>query len=189
MSDVVYSDMVKSLAKDGGLIVSELTPLKAHLLHMAVGVAGETGELLSALADNFLYHKEFDYENIKEELGDAEFYLEGLCQGFNVLRDMSAMSVPDMMMNQSLIAFGIKTSILGSDLLDAVKKGVIYNKDFDMYGITSIIAQIDVMLENIRTLTGFSKQEIFDHNVSKLSVRYNGLKYSDESAQNRADKQ
>lgn len=46
MDEIKYRDMVRQLKKKGHLIVEQMTPEKADLLHMAVGVAGEGGELL-----------------------------------------------------------------------------------------------------------------------------------------------
>ncbi len=82
-----YGEMVKALAKDGALIVKEMTPQNAHILHMAVGVSGESGELLDAIKKAVIYQKELDRENVIEELGDLEFYMEGLRQGLNITRD------------------------------------------------------------------------------------------------------
>lgn len=82
-----YSDMVKALAKPGEDIAKEITPEQAHLLHMAVGIAGEAGELLDAIKKHVVYQKELDLENVIEELGDLEFYMEGLRQGVAVSRD------------------------------------------------------------------------------------------------------
>jgi len=113
----MYAEMVKALAKDGDLIVQELTGSDAHNLHMAVGISGESGELLDAIKKAVIYRKPIDRENVIEELGDLEFYMEGLRQGLDITRE-----------------------------------------------------------------------ETLDANIKKLSVRYAGLKYSDESAQDRADK-
>ncbi len=110
--------MVKALAKSGDIIAAELTGNDAHLLHMAVGVCGEAGELIDAIKRRVIYRKPLDKENVIEELGDIEFYLEGLRQGINVTRD-----------------------------------------------------------------------ECLEANQKKLSKRYESLSYSDSSAQNRADKQ
>ena len=82
-----YEKMVHDLAKSGEDIVAELTPAQAHLLHMAVGIAGEAGELLDAIKKNVIYNRDLDLENVIEELGDLEFYMEGLRQGANVTRD------------------------------------------------------------------------------------------------------
>ncbi len=112
-----HADMVKALAKPGADIVASLTPETAHLLHMAVGVSGEAGELLDAVKKAAIYVKPIDRANVVEELGDLEFYMEGLRQGL-----------------------------------------------------------------------GITREETLEANIAKLSVRYNGLKYTNEAAQARADK-
>lgn len=112
-----YADIVITLAKKGEVIVNELTGDDAHLLHMVVGISGEAGELLDAVKKSVIYRKPLDRENVIEELGDLEFYMEGLRQGL-----------------------------------------------------------------------GITRQETIDANIAKLSKRYEGLQYSDKSAQLRADK-
>lgn len=109
--------MVAALAKPGERIASELTGEDAHLIHMAIGISGESGELLDAIKKRVVYRKELDRENVIEELGDLEFYLEGIRQGLGVTRE-----------------------------------------------------------------------QCIDANITKLSKRYASLKYSDDAAQQRADK-
>lgn len=87
MSAVNYADMVKTLAKPGADIVGSLTPETAHLLHMAVGISGEAGELLDAVKKAAIYNKPIDRTNAIEELGDLEFYMEGIRQGLGVTRE------------------------------------------------------------------------------------------------------
>jgi len=87
MSKIVFEDMVKSLAKSGDLITQELTGEDAHNLHMAVGISGEAGELLDAIKKAVIYRKPVDRENVIEELGDLEFYMEGLRQGYGITRE------------------------------------------------------------------------------------------------------
>ena len=82
-----HSMMVRVLAKSGEQIRAELTTEQAHALHMAVGISGESGELLDAVKKGAIYQKPFDRENIIEELGDLEFYMEGLRQGFGITRE------------------------------------------------------------------------------------------------------
>jgi len=78
--------MVAALVKDGQLIIDELTPAKAHDLHMVVGISGEAGELLDAVKKAVIYNKPLDRENVVEELGDIEFYMEGLRQSIGITR-------------------------------------------------------------------------------------------------------
>ena len=87
MKEHSFEKMVESLAKDGELIRSEITADDAHALHMIMGVAGEVGELLDAIKKSIFYRKPLDAVNVVEELGDIEFYLEGLRQGLCIDRD------------------------------------------------------------------------------------------------------
>lgn len=82
-----HSDMVVALVKPGEEIVATFTPSSAHILHMAVGISGESGELLDAIKKNVFYNKPLDRVNVIEELGDLEFYMEGLRQGLGITRD------------------------------------------------------------------------------------------------------
>lgn len=82
-----YADLVSALAKPGADVLTGLTPETAHLLHMAVGVSGEAGELLDAIKKAAIYCKAIDRQNVVEELGDLEFYMEGLRQGMCITRD------------------------------------------------------------------------------------------------------
>jgi NTP pyrophosphatase (non-canonical NTP hydrolase) len=84
---IEHSEMVRGLAKSGDTIAAELTGHDAHLIHMAIGISGEAGELLDAIKKRAVYRKELDRENVIEELGDIEFYLEGLRQGLDITRD------------------------------------------------------------------------------------------------------
>ena len=82
-----YEQMVKGLVKPGKLIASEMTAKDAHLMHMAIGVSGEAGELLDAVKKAVIYRKPLDRVNVVEELGDLEFYMEGLRQGLGITRE------------------------------------------------------------------------------------------------------
>lgn len=116
--DKQFDEMTLALAKNGKDIINDLTPEKADLLHMAVGVSGEAGELLDAVKKAVIYNKEMDLENIIEELGDLEFYMS-----------------------------------------------------------------------KIRQIVGITREEILQRNIDKLSIRYAKGKYSNDQAQERADKE
>ena len=57
-------------------------------LHAAVGISGEAGELLDAIKKGWAYGKPLDLENIIEELGDLEFYLEAFRQRLGIDRQV-----------------------------------------------------------------------------------------------------
>jgi NTP pyrophosphatase (non-canonical NTP hydrolase) len=89
MIDAKHAQMVSLLAKPGYEIQSTLTDKKCHLLHMAVGIAGEAGELLDAVKKHVIYGKELDLENVIEELGDLEFYMQGLREKLEIARELT----------------------------------------------------------------------------------------------------
>lgn len=82
-----HSTLVKKLCKPGEDILATLTPLDCHLWHMASKLCSEAGELMDNIGKAVIYRKAIDVENAKEELGDIEFYLEGLRQGLSISRD------------------------------------------------------------------------------------------------------
>lgn len=82
-----YGKMVHILAKPGAIIAQEMTASDAHLLHMTIGISGEAGELLDAIKKSVIYQKPLDRTNVIEELGDLEFYMEGLRQAINISRE------------------------------------------------------------------------------------------------------
>lgn len=117
MTQINFEDMVAVLVKPGDAILESLSPQDCHILHMVVGISGEAGELLDAIKKQVIYRKPLDRENVVEELGDLEFYMEGLRQELNITRE-----------------------------------------------------------------------EVIAGNISKLGKRYEGFKYSNGAAQSRADK-
>ena len=69
--DVIrYDNFVKGLLKPNGETL--------NALHVALGVAGEAGELADAIKKEYIYNKPRDLANIIEELGDLEFYLQAV---------------------------------------------------------------------------------------------------------------
>ena len=46
-----------------------------RLLHAAMGISGESGELMDAVKKHIMYNKPLDVENVKEELGDLLWYM------------------------------------------------------------------------------------------------------------------
>lgn len=89
MEKINFPEMVTALSKPGAVIVSELTPADAELIHMAMGVSGEAGELLDAIKKATIYRKPMDMENVIEELGDLEFFMERIRQMVGVTREQT----------------------------------------------------------------------------------------------------
>lgn len=63
-----YASFVNTLVKP--------LPYAEDLNHMAMGVAGESGELVDAIKKHTIYEKPLNLENVCEELGDLLFYMQ-----------------------------------------------------------------------------------------------------------------
>lgn len=92
---VAYGDMVRNLAKNGDDILQSMNGSQAHVLHMAVGISGEAGELLDAVKKFVIYQKDLDRDNVIEELGDLEFYMKGLRDELGITREQTLQANAD----------------------------------------------------------------------------------------------
>ena len=112
-----HSDMVRTLVKPGVRIMETLTPAKVDLWHAITGIVGEVGELYDCISR----FGTIDRENFIEEAGDIEFYLEQFRQRLGIRRKVSAL--------ESTVEPIDGLVIYAAELLDYVKKYVVYNKD------------------------------------------------------------
>ena len=78
MNDFNYKAFVASRLKDSREILNSLTPAKANLIHLQMGISGEAGELTDAIKKHTMYNQPLNMDNVIEELGDLEFYLQAL---------------------------------------------------------------------------------------------------------------
>jgi len=75
------------------------------------------------------------------------------------------------------------------ELLDAIKKHVIYNKPLDRENIVEELGDLMFYMEGLMQALNISGEECISANIEKLGVRYSSGKYSNEQAQARADKE
>jgi len=85
---ISHQDLVRRLFKDPRTI--NLSPEQVNLLHAAVGLAGEAGEVLDRVK-KCVFNGNADYfrHQMINELGDLEFYLEALRQSLGVTREQT----------------------------------------------------------------------------------------------------
>jgi phosphoribosyl-ATP pyrophosphohydrolase len=93
---------------------------------------------------------------------------------------------PSPVMNRLHAAVGISGE--AGELLDAVKKEWVYNKPLDYENVKEELGDLMFYITAMMIYCGISWQEVFQYNADKLAKRYVGLKYSDQAAQERADK-
>ena len=76
----------------------------------------------------------------------------------------------------------------GGELLDAVKKEVIYGKTADRDNVVEEIADLRFYLAGLMNAYDITERELEDQERRKLGKRYASGGYSDQQAQDRADK-
>jgi NTP pyrophosphatase (non-canonical NTP hydrolase) len=182
-----YEQMVVNLAKRGEDIISNLTPQEAHLWHMATGIAGEAGELMEAFMAAQASGK-LDAANVREEIGDTQFYMTGI---YNVLEsEPMNIDFPECANPFEIVAHIV---IAGSNILDQIKKHVIYNRALDTTRIWANMYALDYMLRQLCIVVGSSFEECKEENMKKLltgpKARYEEGEFSNAAAQARRDKQ
>lgn len=65
-----YDEFVRKLFK--------LNAACGDLMHAAIGICGEAGELGDAIKKHVVYNKDLDRANVIEELGDLRFYMQAM---------------------------------------------------------------------------------------------------------------
>ncbi len=84
-------------------------------------------------------------------------------------------------------ATGVSTE--AGELLDAIKKKVIYRKDLDIPNIIEELGDLEFYMEAVRKNLNITREEILRTNMAKLADRYKNYQYTDQAAIERADKQ
>lgn len=70
-----FVNNVRSLFKTKGFNTTENAEA---IMHAAIGISGEAGEILDTAKKHWVYNKPLDIENLYEELGDLLFYTTAL---------------------------------------------------------------------------------------------------------------
>lgn len=176
-----HPDMVRVLAKSGADIRASLTDLDCHKAHMIWGL-WEVSEIVG-------YE---DAANLIEELGDFEFYFEGLRQGYGFTYEQTLIALsqidPSSFNADSYLTYGEQLLVVVGNLADLVKKEVIYRKHVESDTILHATAAVQYFLNQFYEHHVATREDAINGNIEKLSKRYEGFKYSDAAAQARADK-
>ena len=174
--DIDYSQFVAKLAKSGTVIANDLN--------------NDTNKKLTSIL------------NMTMRLGIVAGKLLDECVDFAQLEDDYT---PD-----SAHAVHMGIGIFGEvgELVDAIKKAAVYNKPMDNENVMEELGDIEFytvglsqsprlfnylpqfteILGAIHSLIDTNRKTIREGNISKLYKRYEGAVYSDQAAQDRADK-
>ena len=81
---------------------------------------------------------------------------------------------------------GCGVSTEANELLDTIKKHTIYQKPLDVENVKEELGDLLFYMSNLMQSVGLSFEEVLQHNIDKLSVRYASGSYSNSQAQQRA---
>ena len=165
-------------------------------------------EVYSLLSDYIIADNEF-YDKIIEDGGletdeveicinaltthNTETNLENLLSEFDKMTLALAKDGADIKRELTpeqchMLHMVIGVSTEAGELLDAFKKHTIYQKPLDVENVKEELGDLLFYMSNLMQSVGLSFKDVLQHNIDKLSVRYASGKYSDEQAQQRADK-
>lgn len=96
-----------------------------------------------------------------------------------------AKDMGSLVLNKAHAALGVCGE--AGELADAVKKEWAYNTPEDRKNIIEELGDLNFYMTMIQQYYGISDEQIINHNVEKLGIRYK-KGYSDKAAQERADK-
>lgn len=85
-----YSELVQNLKADPAEVAYRVYAAPEHgidLLHGAIGLSTEAGEVLDILKKQVFYDKDIDRVHLIEELGDIEWYLQLIRDALDISRD------------------------------------------------------------------------------------------------------
>ncbi len=170
ISSIDHAEMVHTLAKSGAIIAVELTEQDINILNVLTHLCALAGKIL-------LVTTESNSNPITEDEAHNWHMAIGM--------------------------FGE-----AGELLDAVKKSTVYRKELDLANVVEELGDFEFYFEGFKQKATFiaynsavemrlaelyelfdiTREEVIEGNIRKLAKRYNGLKYSDQAAQDRADK-
>ena len=149
------------------------------LLHAAIGLVGETGELRAARS----------HEHALEECGDLLFYAEALRQRLPLVPEFYGFTKDAMRPVGHATAMD-NMHIYACEILSVVKKHWVYNRQLDIPQLSMWLETFEISLHYyIEEMCGMSVESVQEANKNKLlGKRYSTGSYSDEQANARADK-
>ena len=88
-----------------------------------------------------------------------------------------------------LVHMSMGVSGEAGELIDAIKKYTMNQRELDLVNVIEEIGDIYFYLQGMEAALGLTREEILRRNIVKLNERYSEGSYSNEQAKARADKQ
>lgn len=155
-------------------------PFKGHVMHMALGITGEMGEVIDALKKHYIYGKELDQANIVEEISDASWYIAGLASLFP--NTDWEKSLPTLYSKDETATLMLTLCINSVFAEEAYRLSQM--DESDQHEVERITKRLVNYLYRLAYYLNVDLEQAFEINIQKLAKRY-GDKYSDFNATNR----
>lgn len=162
-----------------------------NMLHAAYGLIDEVGELFGALKKHRFYGKELDITNVKEELGDALWFLSIAYHELNmpfVFHDLTGMRFSSSIRHLNSLQTSVSTffkKVVNKCELGPNEEIV----DFIFEGMEVYAQAVAVDLQIVALKFGFTMEEVGKANNEKLlnkdKGRYKEGAWSKDAAINR----
>jgi hypothetical protein len=169
----------RTMPAPGAFHISD--PKQLNLLHGAIGLCTEVGEIWECLQS-----EPFDRVNMGEEIGDALWYIGILCRELGIaLPDEPNLDDTPFDRNTSTLeqVTGRLTSF-STDILDCTKKTGFYNSVLNVDKMVSHTQLTYTLLGQLCYLLQLDINEIRFNNNAKLRVRF-PTAFTEDLAQNR----
>lgn len=150
---------------------------QADMIHAALGITSDMGELMECLANHQLGGNELDRTNFLEETGDSLWYANLMANSLNSnLPSLHIAAIEAFPANSSLGIAELQTWITISScrIADHIKAHVIYGKELAVQKIECELGLLAMNIEILAAAFHISLGQILHANIAKLSARYAG---------------
>lgn len=155
---------------------------KLNYVHMAMGLAGEIGELVECIGTELRAGEKVDKPHLREEIGDIYWYLANFA-------NMRHIEIPETLNVDIPVEECLEFLIIKiCDLVDLVKKFLAYNRVLDKEKEVIVVCDIRLALLLIEKTYNLDGAQIRATNIIKLNDPDKGrykAGFSDEAANNR----
>lgn len=161
----------------------EITDRDIMLVWNAVGLAGETGELIEILGGiagrrmSDLARK--DKSGISKEIGDCYWYAAAICTKINVdFSDIVSTNAKGYDLTQKFYVAQLAGSM--GAIVEHIKKGVFHQHGVDTLKLSLFMRDYTFALAGVCRSQGLEVEPIWTENIDKLKKRYpDGFKAED----------
>ena len=177
-----YQDLINRLQLSGQF---------QKLLHATFGIAGESGEIASAIKEAVFSGTDLDVKNVKEEVGDIFWYIAlGLDAIGSSICELSQNLPPfttRYSRHSTLIYAALGIADMSGSIVDTAKKAIFYGKELNVVKYKEQNKEMLGFLMVLLNCIESSFEEVMQMNHDKLEKRFPGG-YTDKLAQERRDK-